>query len=81
MLPLPSEINRTTVQNSILALGSIKAVLHDLENTKIKPRVVGFYNPIGGGTEFVNGVISALMANPLAWQVECDTGCIQCASN
>jgi hypothetical protein len=70
MLPLPSEINETTVQNAILALGSIKAVLND-SSTVITPRVVGIYNPIGGGAEVVNGVISVLAEQPLTWYRPC----------
>jgi hypothetical protein len=70
-LPLPSELNRTTVQNSILSLGSIKALLHD-ENIRLTPRVIGIYNPIGGGQSFVNGVISALASERLNWYQPCD---------
>lgn len=69
-LPLPSELNQTTVQNAILALGSIKAVLYD-PNTQIDPRVVGIYNPIGGGQQVVNGVISVLASNPIKWNRPC----------
>ncbi|WP_179345005.1 hypothetical protein [Winogradskyella ursingii] len=70
-LPLPSEINQSTVQNAILSLGSIKAVLYDEENTKITPRVVGIYNPVGGGQEVVNGIISVLAENPIVWYRPC----------
>jgi hypothetical protein len=70
-LPLPSEINQTTIQNAILSLGSIKAVLYDTENTIITPRVVGIYNPIGGGQELVNGIISQLAQEPVTWYRPC----------
>jgi hypothetical protein len=69
-LPLPSELNRTTIQNAILALGSIKAVLYD-SNTVIAPRVVGIYNPVGGGQQVVNGIISVLASDPLTWARPC----------
>ena len=69
-LPLPSAINETTIQNAILALGSIKALLHD-QGTTIRPRVVGIYNPIGGGQEVVNGVISVLAEQPITWFRPC----------
>ncbi|MFP3366491.1 hypothetical protein R0J93_22885, partial [Pseudoalteromonas sp. SIMBA_148] len=58
-LPLPNELDRSTAQNAILAIGSIKALLHD-PDMKIYPRIIGLYNPYGGGTQFVNGVLSAL---------------------
>ncbi|NNG41607.1 hypothetical protein HJP15_01400 [Pseudoalteromonas sp. NEC-BIFX-2020_002] len=70
-LPLPSELNRTTVQNSILSLGSIKALLYD-DKMHITPRVIGIYNPIGGGQSFVNGIISALASERLTWYRPCD---------
>src|SRR5262249_49802758 len=69
-LPLPSEINPTTIQNAILALGSIKAVLYD-PKTEISPRVVGIYNPIGGGPEFVNDLVSNLARAPTPWPRPC----------
>ncbi len=72
-LPLPSEINQTTIQNAILSLGAIKAVLYDQENTIITPRVVGIYDPIGGGQDIVNGVISVLAANPIEWFRPCES--------
>lgn len=71
-LPLPSELNQTTVQNAILALGSIKAILYDKENTTVTPRVVGIYNPIGGGQPVVNGIISLLASEPVIWRRLCN---------
>jgi hypothetical protein len=71
-LPLPSELNQTTIQNAILSLGSIKAVLYD-ESTLIAPRVVGIYNPIGGGQEVVNGIISVLSSKPVPWVRPCSS--------
>jgi hypothetical protein len=69
-LPLPSELNQTTLQNSLLAIGSIKALIHDSETTKT-PRVIGFQNAVGGGQEFVSAIISALSLNRLAWYQAC----------
>jgi hypothetical protein len=71
-LPLPSELNQTTIQSAILALGSIKAILYD-DKTLITPRVVGIYNPVGGGQQFVNGIISTMATNPVKWSPACDT--------
>ena len=74
-LPLPSEIDQSTVQNAILALGSIKAILYDAPNTRTKARVIGFYNPIsGGGPELVNGIVSALSLSPIRWYRGCKAG-------
>jgi len=69
-LPLPNEINTTTIQNAIVSIGSIKATLFDT-STVVTPRVVGFYDPIGGGQDLINGVISALAKKPIIWYRPC----------
>ncbi len=69
-LPLPSDISEATVQQAILALASIKAALYD-NTTHVEPRVVGVYNPIGGGQQVVNGVISALSRRAVTWPRPC----------
>ena len=69
-LPLPSDLNQTTIQNAIVSLGSIKAILYD-KNTDVDPRVVGIYDPVGGGQQVVNGIISVLASNPINWNRPC----------
>jgi hypothetical protein len=64
VIPMPSDINPTTIQNAILALGSIKAKLYD-PSTLITPRVVGVYNTLGGGQRTINSFISALLRQPI----------------
>lgn len=63
IIPMPSEINPTTIQNAIMALATIKSNLYD-EKTIITPRVVGVYNNLGGGTETINGFISSMLQQP-----------------
>jgi hypothetical protein len=70
-LPLPSELNQTTIQNAVMSLGAIKAILYDSNNTQVTPRVVGIYNPIGGGQQFVNGIVSSLSEKPVHWSPPC----------
>jgi len=60
IIPMPSEINPTTIQNAILALGTIKAKLYD-EKTEITPRAVGVYNSIGGSVKTINKFISSIL--------------------
>lgn len=70
-LPLPSELNSTTVQNAILSLGAIKAVLYDSDAIKT-PRVTGIYNPIGvGGQGLINAIVSELAKEPIEWKRPC----------
>lgn len=63
IIPMPAEINSSTIQNAILALGAIKAKMYETD-TDIAPRVVGVYNNLGGGTETINGFISSLLQEP-----------------
>lgn len=63
IVPMPSEINATTIQASLVALGAIKAKIYD-QGTEINPRVVGVYNTLGGGQETINGFISSLLEKP-----------------
>ncbi|MEM6644113.1 MAG: hypothetical protein AAF616_14125 [Bacteroidota bacterium] len=69
-LPIPSEINETTVQNALLAIGSVKALLHD-SATIITPRVVGFYNNISGTSEVVNDLIAEVTKSNTGWNRPC----------
>jgi len=69
-LPIQSELNRTTAQNAIVAVGSIKALLYADETIK-SPRVVGIYLPFPGGKPLVNAIISELSKSPVEWERPC----------
>lgn len=72
-LPMPSDLNQTTVQNAILALGSIKAVIYDGKNTTITPRVTGIYLPMRAGSEeLVNRIVSELARDDVFWFRPCE---------
>lgn len=42
LIPLPSELNQTTMQNAMQALSTIKSRIHD-EDTRLYPQVIGIY--------------------------------------
>lgn len=63
MIPMPSELNASTIQNAIMSLGAIKAKIYETD-TNIIPRVVGVYNNLGGGEETINGFISSMLQEP-----------------
>jgi len=63
LIPIPSEINPTTIQNAVQAIGAIKAKIYD-GNISVVPRVVGVYNNLGGGQETINGFISTILQDP-----------------
>lgn len=65
-LPVHSDLSRTTAENSFVALGSIKALLHE-QNTINSPRVVGLYLPVPGGKALVNALISELSKDAVEW--------------
>lgn len=69
-LPIQSELNRTTAQNAIVAVGSIKALLYADETVK-SPRVVGIYLPFPGGKPLVNAIISELSKKRVKWDRPC----------
>ena len=70
-LPLPSALDSTTVQNAIMALGSIKAIMYK-DGAQITPRVIGLYNPIGiGGQALINALISEIAGLPIQWIRSC----------
>jgi hypothetical protein len=63
-IPIPSELNETTIQNALIAMGAVKAKTYH-EKTLVTPRVVGVYNSVGGGQETVNGLVSTLLERPI----------------
>ena len=69
-LPIQSELNRTTAQNAIVAVGSIKALLYE-EDTIVVPRVVGLYLPFPGGKPLVNAIISEISKDRVVWHRPC----------
>lgn len=73
-LPLPSELNATTIQNAITAMATIKSALFSSDSdVVVTPRIVGFYNPLAVNTpQFVNAVVTQLGREKVTWQPSCD---------
>lgn len=69
-LPIQSELNPTTAQNAIVAVGSIKALLYE-DGTVVVPRVVGLYLPFPGGEPLVNAIVSELSKERVVWHRPC----------
>jgi hypothetical protein len=69
LIPMPSQINTTSIQNAIMSLASIKARLYD-EGVELNPRVVGFYNNLGGGQETVRQLISLILYPGVTLEIE-----------
>ena len=71
-LPIPSELNPTTIQAAIVALGAVKALIPDSPGTILKPRVTGIYNPIqGADRSVIHKIVSQLAETPIEWGQDC----------
>lgn len=65
--PIPSELNTTSIQNALVSLGAVKAVVYD-NDTGTRPRVTGIYNPLPtSDPELINRIYSALAKDPINW--------------
>lgn len=70
LIPMPSEINTTTIQNAIMSLSAIKARMYEKDGVQLSPRVVGIYNNIGGGQNTVNTIISGFLSRGMELSVK-----------
>jgi hypothetical protein len=72
-LPLPSDLNATTIQNAIVSLGTIKALSPDSTGGLIvTPQVLGIYNPMPqSNQQTINLIVSQLIQDPPAWSWDC----------
>ena len=73
-LPLPSELNATTIQNAIVSVGAIKALMGE-QGTLLRPRVLGIYNPMKqSNQQTINLIVSQLVGPPpIIWRPGCPT--------
>lgn len=69
-MPIQSELNASSVQNAIVAIGAIKALMYE-KDTVLKPRIVGFYNALGAGKNMTNAIISELSSSSAYWNRPC----------
>jgi hypothetical protein len=79
-LPIQSELNSTTAQNAVVAVGSIKALLYS-PDTLTSARVVGLYLPIAGDQTLVNSLVSVISKSELEWHPQCLLSPAQLAQN
>jgi hypothetical protein len=70
LIPMPSEINSSTIQAAILALGTIKSKIYDPEKVIITPRVVGFYNNISSDSNIINEFISIALKDKITLRTD-----------
>lgn len=68
LLPMPSELNATTIQNAILSLGAIKAKMYE-DDTQLNPRIVGLYNSYVGSLS-TNEFMSSFLTGKIEHVIE-----------
>jgi hypothetical protein len=73
-LSLPNKLDQTTIEQSILAIGTGRALIYtDKEESKVRlsPRVIGLYSPIGSDPRMINAVYSELSTIRIPWPRPC----------
>ena len=66
-VPLPGELNSTTIQAATVAMGQIRMLLYDAE-TRRWPRVVGIHYPFERvNPALVNAIVAALVTKRIEW--------------
>jgi len=75
ILPIPSGIDKSTVQNTLLALGTSRALIYTNAQDKTKinliPRVVGLYSPVGSNPALISAVYSEIAKHRIQWYSPC----------
>lgn len=66
-LPSDSELNRTSIQNSIISIAKIKTLLYTDADIQLNPRVVGMYLPLPADLKLINGLISEMAGTDITW--------------
>ena len=74
-LPLPSKLDQTTIENSILSIGSNRAIVYrpltEAGRIFTNARVVGLYSPIGSEPALINAIYSELSRVRPKWARPC----------
>ena len=62
-IPIPSEISESSIQNALVAIGTIKSKIYD-DRTSISPRIIGIYNIFGSDANSFNQFFASILSNP-----------------
>jgi hypothetical protein len=62
-IPIPSEISESSIQNALVAIGTIKSKIYD-DRTSISPRVIGIYNIFGNDAKSFDLFFASILNNP-----------------
>lgn len=70
-IPIQSTLDSTSVENALVAIGSVKTLLYD-EDTVKSPRVLGIYLPLKADRQLINNIVSEISRRPISWLVGCN---------
>ncbi len=73
-LPLPAKLDQTTIEQSVLAIGTSRALLYNQSDRNLlqaSPRVVGIYSPVGSDPKLINAIYSELSTTRVKWFRPC----------
>jgi hypothetical protein len=63
LIPMPNELNSSTIQSALISIATMKSKIYD-SKTILSPKVLAFYNNIGGKGVYVpNRIISLILSN------------------
>jgi hypothetical protein len=73
-MPMPKQLNTSTVQDAILSMGSIKTFIYNKQELRsLTVRVTGFVDTFSGGEpRVVTAVMENLLTNPVTWRAPCN---------
>lgn len=69
-IPIQSSLDSTSVENALVAIGSVKTLLYD-DATRVTPRVLGVYLPFPADKRLINAIVSQLSKKPIDWETSC----------
>jgi len=74
-IPIPSEISESSIQNALVAIGTIKSKIYD-DKISISPRVIGIYDIFGTDTKAFDTFFASLLnAPPSVYERENSSQC------
>lgn len=63
VLPIPTDISPASIQQALVAIGTIKSNIYD-DETQISPRIVGNYDVFGGDQQAFDAYFSKVLLDP-----------------
>ena len=63
IVPVPSEISASSIQNALVAIGTIRSHIYD-DKATISPRIVGIYDSFGSDVKAFDAYFGAVLAKP-----------------